>query len=814
MANEQALQGVNVLDLSLDIGGAYCTKLLADLGADVLMVEPLGGTPLRRMGPFPDERNDAERGGLFRYLCSNKQGATLDLDDPAGQRRVLDLAAQADLLVETFPPGRMDQAGLGYDALRKTNPALVFTSVTHFGQTGPYKDWQGEEIVDYALGGYLYFGGHPDREPLMVPNNQPQLHAGAQAAIGSLAALWYAHKTGQGQQVDVSAVEAMLSAHCWTSAAWTHEGKVMRRTLPDAIKCKDGWVVFMFAVHDPTIFLVIDRPELMKDSRFTDRQSWHDHRTTIVDILTQGCASHTTDEVFRKAQGLRIPVTPVYDAKQLLEAREMIERGWALSIDDGGGGLLTIPGAPYKFSETPPEIRAAAPRLGAQVGSWPQSKRTSNSVSHHTDHPSLKPDLAPVKPLPLAGVRLLEVTGHWAGPLAGRYLADLGADVMKIEPTDRLVTRGGHFAGNQPWVRHYNRAAYFNKMNRNKFGATLNLRSEAGRDLFLRLVRETDVFLDNLSPRVLPNLNLEYETLQAVNPGLVHASISAFGQTGPARDYIAYGANIEGSSGLMAVTGYRNDDQPYRTSLFYADPIIACHAAFAILAALFHRRRTGRGQHIDLSLQESGASFFAESILEHTVTGKLAPHRGNRHRSSAPQGCYPSYGDDMWVVLSVRGDDDWRALCPVLNDDRLTDARFATVEGRRLHHDEIDQIIGEWTSHIDHHEAAARLQNAGVPAAPVLANWELVSNRHLHQRGFYVPVDHPEMGVFPYPGMPWKLSVSPGAIRCAAPQLAADNKLIFQQVLGLDDAALEDLLQRRIVADGPPPDDPGPYILP
>ena len=318
-----------------------------------------------------------------------------------------------------------------------------------------------------------------------------------------------------------------------------------------------------------------------------------------------------------------------------------------------------------------------------------------------------------------------------------------------------------------------------------------------GQELVRDLVKETDVLIENNAPRVLRNFDLTYDRLRQENPRLIMASISAFGQTGPMRDYIAYGANIEGASGLAALMGYPDDRTPQNTSLFYADPVTGAHAALAIQAALLYRRRTGKGQHIDLSLLESGAVFFADALLDYVFTGEVQPRRGNRHARYAPQGCYPSLGEDMWTVLTVRNDDDWRRLREVVGDPRLGDARFDTETGRRAHHDEIDGLLSEWTSGYDHMEATELLQAAGVPAAPVLANWEMVSSLHAHERGFYVPVAQADIGVFPYPGMPWKLSATPGSIRRGSPGFGEHNRLAYGRMLGLGDGAISNGCTRR-----------------
>ena len=317
--------------------------------------------------------------------------------------------------------------------------------------------------------------------------------------------------------------------------------------------------------------------------------------------------------------------------------------------------------------------------------------------------------------------------------------------------------------------------------------------------------------LENNSPRVMRNFDLEYPVLKKANPRIIMVSISGFGQTGPDRDYGAYGANIEASCGLAAATGYPDDDRPYRTTLFYADPVTGGHAAIAIVAALHHRARTGEGQYVDMSLHENGITFFPENIVEYTMTGNNPPRMGNRHARYAPQGCYQTMGDDSWVVLTVRSLEEWKALTGVIDrPDLWDDAELRDAKGRMPRHDELDAAISDWTSRYDHNEAAAMLQRAGVPAGPVLANWELVSNPHLHTRGFYVPIEHPDMGVFPYPGMPWKLSKTPGQIRAASPLFGQHTRQIFQDLLGLSDDDLRPLYEGWTIADEPHPDLPGP----
>ena len=501
MPSSLPLESVNVLDLSRDVAGAYCTKLLADLGATVLMVEPPGGHPARGEGPFPGGVPHAEKSGLFIYLASNKRSVAVDLDTPAGRDRVAELAADADLVVESLAPGRLGALGLGYDRLSAGHDDLVMTSVTPFGQYGPYRDWQSEEIVGWALSGYLYFGGDPEREPLMVHNRQADLHGGAHGALGALGALWWARRTGQGQYVDVSSFEAMLTAHIWTTTMWTQLGAVMERTGSDVVKCRDGWIHILSMAASPELFVMIGKPEMMDAPRFQDRASWMAAQPEIQGLIREWCLGQNKEDVWRLGQDLRIPCAPVYDAADLAGSEHLKERGFWWEIDHPEAGKVVVPGAPYLLDGETLKAREPAPRIGEHAEGWPADRRGRQSAPTITAFRSpIEPDPKPEMPLPLQGVRIIEVTNNWAGPVAGRNLGDMGAEIIKVESPQRIAARQGHYTGNQPFRYHWNRVSYNCKMNRSKYGVTPDLSMPEGRDLFLELVKDADIVIENNSP--------------------------------------------------------------------------------------------------------------------------------------------------------------------------------------------------------------------------------------------------------------------------------------------------------------------------
>jgi crotonobetainyl-CoA:carnitine CoA-transferase CaiB-like acyl-CoA transferase len=774
-----ALEEVRVVDATEGVAGAYASRLLADLGADVIKVEPPGGDLLRRMGPFPKSGQDPEQSGLFLHLNANKRGAVLDLEGD-GRDRLDALLTRADIFIHSQRRDDVRRLRLDYESIAPLNPALVVASVTPFGLSGPYADWQSDEIVEWAMGGYMYFGGEPDRHPLLVPGHQAALHAGAHAALGALAALTHARRTGLGQQVEVSHLESMLLAHAWLTVSWTHEGQIMKRAPSSLVQCEDGFVSFFAPLRSDNFFLLIERFDLVDNPEYGTAMQRMRKAQDLLPMLREWCATQKAADVQAKSQDLRIACTYIVDIAHLVDEPHMKAREWFQTIDHPVAGALVHPGFPYKLSETPCQIRRPAPRFNEHAEELEKEPP-----------PVLSPVVAggseATPDLPLAGLKVVEVTANWAGPLACRHLGDLGAEVVKVEWATRPATRAGRWPGGFRARQFYNRSGYFNKLNRNKRDVCLDLSVPEGRAAFLKLVEWADVLIENNSARVMPNLGLGYEELSKLNPRLNMVSIAGFGATGPYRDFVAYGANIELSCGLVSLNGYGPGEYA-NTASFYADPVAGNQAAVAVLAALEYRRRSGRGQFIDMSLNEGAAAMFCEAIMDYTMNGVVRQPSGARSLVHAPQGVYACVGEDSWLALTVRDEREWQGLCGVIG--RLDLARreeLVSAGGRMEAHDEIDDAIAAWARERDHGEAARVLQAAGVPAGPVLANWEIATDPHLHERGYLVTVVHPEAGALPYPGFGWKLSRTPARVRRHAPMFAEHNDEVFRDILALSE---------------------------
>ncbi|MFH1485397.1 MAG: CoA transferase [Chloroflexota bacterium] len=418
--------------------------------------------------------------------------------------------------------------------------------------------------------------------------------------------------------------------------------------------------------------------------------------------------------------------------------------------------------------------------------------------------------------LALGNVRIVDLSMVWAGPYCSKLLADMGAEVIKIEsPRYWDMVRGsptkpapGQIGGyiypdKRPGEHPYNRAGYFNKVNRNKYGITLDLRTRQGAGAFEEMVKISDVVMENFSVGVMRRLGFDYYALRRLKPDIVMLSMPAAGNTGPEKDYVGYGAAIEQLGGIVALTGYRAG-RPLKSGINYGDPIAGIHAAGFILAALRHKQRTGEGQLIDLSQRESAACLIGDAIMDYVMNRRVQQPMGNRHSCMAPHGCYRCRGNDMWVTIAVASDEEWSSFCKAAgHPEWMTDERFADSLGRWDHQAELDRLIEGWTAQHDHYELMSILQKAGVAAGAVLQNWEVLADPHLRARGFYQRITHPEAGTYPIPGPTWKLSKTPGTMRMPAPCFGEHNQRILGDLLGMPQQTILSMDQKGVISKEP-----------
>ena len=413
--------------------------------------------------------------------------------------------------------------------------------------------------------------------------------------------------------------------------------------------------------------------------------------------------------------------------------------------------------------------------------------------------------------LPLTGIRVLDLSQVYAGPTCTRILSDLGAEVVKVEGIKRIdITRSLVILDNDSQEDYWNRSGYFLFRNAGKKSITLDFTSPKGVDLFKRLVPLADVVVESFTPRVLRQLGLHYQELCKLRPDLIMISLSGYGQTGPWANYSAYGMGLEPASGISALSGYRSGP-PLRTGISFTDPLTGIMAAGAILAALHYRRRSGKGQYIDLSEQEAAIAVVGYALMDYAMNGRLPQRTGNRSLWYAPQGCYrckpdgPSGGDDHWLVLTIRNDGEWQAFCDAVgHPEWAEDERFADVLGRFRHHDALDEIIESWTREQDHLEAMHLLQQAGVMAAAVLNPKQVLLDPHLQGRGYFDLVDQPAAGPRPVPRqLGARFSDFEVKPRGHAPRLGEHNREVLGGLLGLSEQELTQLQGEKVIGDTP-----------
>ncbi|MFQ5873012.1 MAG: CaiB/BaiF CoA transferase family protein [Dehalococcoidia bacterium] len=406
--------------------------------------------------------------------------------------------------------------------------------------------------------------------------------------------------------------------------------------------------------------------------------------------------------------------------------------------------------------------------------------------------------------LPLRGVRIIDLTRIWAGPHATQLLAFLGAEVIKVESTTYMdIGRFLFISEDQLTERPCDHGGYFHIFNMNKYGTTLDLRTERGKKIFEAMVQVSDVVIDNYTPRVMKNFGFDYPTLKKVRPDIIMVSMPGYGSTGPYRDLMAYGESIEPNSGISSLTGY-DDGPPMRSGIAYGDPIAGYNAAIAILIALHYRRRTGKGQYVDVAHMEGLTRLIGEAIVDYTMNGRVRRRIGNLHTSMAPHGAYPCRGDDMWVAIAVSSDSEWRCLCEAMGAPQLIDdRRFGDVPSRYKNQEELDAIIEKWTSKRDHHEVMETLQATGVPAGPVLKGPELFSDPHIKERGTFCEVIFPDGRRRQLPGLTAKLSRSSTPVRMPPPRLGEHNQFILGELLALGPGEIRDLEKEGVIGTAP-----------
>ncbi len=746
---------LRVVEVSDRIAGAYCGKLFVDAGADVVKVEPAEGDPLRRFtatGAKPAAGADAP---LFSYLSAGKRSVTTVSDD---------LLAGADVVIVTGNRPAAAAHGVDPERLLEARPDCVVVTISDFGWTGPWSERPATEFTLQADSGLTGFRGDPAGPPISIGGDLGEYMGAAWAAYGAMALRRRVAHGGPGGHLDLSMLEAITLMQ---SSEWLHsqllQGPPVKRSVevPSIEPAKDGYVGISMVTGQQWLDFaaMVDCPEFTEIPQLRFQIGRWDYRDWIRERIDPWMRDRTVSEIVELGQLFRLPLAPLGNGSTIPDMDHLRTRG--VYIDNPAG--FRQPRAPWLMSIANQAPVRPAPAVGEADGVSIWEPRESEPRTQSAA-------------APLAGVRVVDFTAFWAGPAAAHSLAALGADVIKIESIQRpdgIRYSGGMRTDVDDWWEY---GWVFHAMNTNKRSVTLDLQSTDGLRLVKELVRQADVVIENFSPRVMDQFGLGADTLLELNPRVVVVRMPAFGLTGPWRDRVGFAPTMEQIAGLAWVTGLP-DGLPVAPR-GACDPLAGAHAAFATLAALEFADRTGRGQLVEVPMIETVLNVTAVQTMEFEVFGKVMKRRGNRGHSATLQDVYRCAGDDNWIAVSVRTDDELSALAELIGGHGVD--------------------VEEWLATLDVDVAVESLTAAGIPAAAVISPSLVTENPQLVHRGFFERLEHPRTGSGLYPCPPFaRLDGAERWLLRTPPTLGQHNEEVLTELCGLTEADLQ-----RLAADG------------
>lgn len=782
--NTLPLCGVRVVDFT-DGASGFAGRFLADLGADVVLVEPPEGAASRRAQP-----QYRGHGLQFATAHANKRGVVIDIGTAEGRRQLLDLTDGADVFLESRPLGSLTALGVGQETMRERNRRLVVVSVSDFGQTGPYRDFHASEAVFTALSSLLTRSGAPGREPLLPPGELATQTAAVDIAYAALLAYFRARRGGGGDYLDCSLFDlvaqdldpgfgmagtATMGQPLYTAAPGRPDVRMMYPIVP----CADGHVRMFIASAKQwrALFNWMGEPEELADPAlehlFGRFMNWAKIQPAIAGLF----ADKSRDEIVSHGSHLGIAVAPLNTAHEILTSDHVRERNAFVTGEIAPGVRATIPNGYLEFDGVRAGFQHRAPQLGEHT----------REVLTESPEPAAIP-AAEVAARPLAGLRVLDLGVIVVGAETGRQLADQGAEVIKVE--NRAFMDGARQTDSPDKVGYS-----FALGNRNKRSLGLNLRSDAGKKLFGRLVACSDVVLTNFKPGTLDSLGLGYDQLKAINPGIIVVESSALGSTGSWSKRMGYGPLVRATVGLTTL--WRHPDAPEGfgdDQTVFPDHAAARVGAAGVVAALIERERTGVGRWIGVAQMETVFCQLATEYVRESLDPGTMVAKGSSGEFDAPAGVYQCTGDDAYCAVTVQGDDDWVNLTRAIGRPDLADKpEYATAADRIAHRGELDALLQDWIAPLTPRQAQERLQAGGVAAGAAVHVKDLLTEPHLAARH--------RLGELPQPGyeQPLEVFMGPAVFENIpepelrpAPAMAADTRDICRNLLELSDAEIDE----------------------
>jgi crotonobetainyl-CoA:carnitine CoA-transferase CaiB-like acyl-CoA transferase len=795
-----ALTGVRIVELAQSVAGEYCGKLLAELGAEVVKVEPPGrGSPTRAMAPMVAKEGKAPVSALFAYLNTNKRSVTIDLEADTGHAELAGLLRTSAAVLGSHHIGWLQDMGLTLERLQAEFPGLVFTNITGFGLDAPKDLHAAPSLILMQASGWGYHTASYDDLTKPPLKGAGRFHAdyegGLDGAIATLAALTNRERSGMGDFIDLSIRSTLVSRADHAIGRMIagemdigDERTAYNRSGPiGAYRCADGYIHFYATpVHWPGVI------ELMGNPAWTAgfAPDWlfnltDDAVRTFREHFTPWVADKLANPLCERAQALGLPIVRVNDAEQLFKSKQLAARGFFQELDHPDLGRAAYPTASYRLSATPVRLDRHAPALGEDNGLLAAPPANA--------HPPAKVQSAPTpRGGPLAGIRVLEITKVWAGPYAGKLLAFLGAEVIKVESRNTIDD-----------MRKYqtddiDRSPIFQSLNPEVLSVQVNMKSEKGLHHLKEMIARSDVVLDNLRPGALARLGLDYEGMRAIKPDIIHVSLKMNGAHGPLAHQTGYAPSFLALSGIHSLVGYEGEP-PLGMNQFYGDTTAGAAVACAALAALVHRLRTGKGQFADVSATEALSCMIGDSLMEYSLTGKAPRHDGNRHADMAPHGVFPCRAGE-WIAIAAADDNAWSTLCTALRAPKLADdPRFASLAARQRNLEVLDSELTRLTRRFRAAPLAALLRHMGVPAHKSCNSLDLVSDAQLWQRETYTHVTDSDGKLRPIIGSPWRFSRNQTKLSRGAPSLGEHNTYVYCDLLGIGKEQLETLLRNGTI---------------
>ena len=783
------LQGFRALDLTT-LSGQLCGRLLADLGMEVIKIEPPGGDPVRKLAPFVKFSNGAELSTAFAHLNAGKMSKVLDLDKEADREVFRKLVETVDVVLESFQPGELDAKGLGYKSLAAINPGIVMASITGFGQTGQKKNLACNDLVALAESGFLYISGDPSLPPCRPPETQAYYFASLFAAAGLLAALYRRERTGQGDHVD-SSMQETLATHEHIIRLWANEKQISKRAgsqhgsvAPAKIfSCRDGFVYLYVTRQHWKLFLTVWKDH---DPVF-DATDWLNnlYRRAHADELNQAVQSFlskfTMAEITELLQAKGLPCVPVNTPMGFANDEHVRSRGFMTPVEHVGFGSTEQPAMPFVIDGARPAV-GSVPVLDSWQDSFKQLVRAPASGEGKGEGSASGGNG------PLDGMRIVSFDHVLAAPYGTTILAELGADVIKVESSKGGMDPFRFFGtGEDPNV-----SPRFLEFNRNKRSFTVNLKHPKGPRVLHDLVAKADAVLDNYSVDVVERIGLAYEDLRKVKPDIINLRMPGLGTTGPKRHFSTVGVNITAFTGLTYLWNHPGvTDPPIGSQTVFPDYVSGVLCAIIIISGVLYRDRQKKGAFIDLAQSEATAFMIGANLMEAAASGKDPQPIGNASPGVAPHDCYPCKGEDRWCVIAAETKEQWSALAQIIGVEQ--DQRFKTNADRLKNCDALNALIAQWTKDKDVFAIRDQLQKVGVLAGVVQTGEDLTNDPQLKDRGFIVAVENSRLGKVVLPNFPLQFANAKLTRRWEFPVLGRDTEAVLRDVVGYSAETIKDL---------------------